>query len=259
MICRFTISQFEGPLDLLLFLIRKNEVEISDIPIASITRQYLEYLEVIQQLDLDDAGNYLVMASTLMHIKSQMLLPVEEALPLEEYEDPRMDLVRRLRAYQIVKDVAMDLRGMEADARRFFSRAYFPEFSDVGVQPVEPLQEMSSVGIQPIESVPEASFLDFLEAFLRVVSRCENVVHSVQAQPINLEDVIARIVGLLGSSEKISWRELTAETADRIERILVLLALLELSRQKQIALRQARPYGNLWVIPSRNYESQRDS
>jgi len=245
MICRFTVSQFEGPLDLLLFLIRKNEVDISDIPIASITRQYLEYLEVTQQLDLDDAGNYLLMASTLMNIKSQMLLPTEEALPLEEYEDPRMDLMRRLKAYQIVKDVAMDLRGLEADARRFFARAYFPEFSGVGVQHVEPL--------------PEVSFLDFLQAFLRVVNQWEEVVHHVQAQHINLEDMIARIVTLLGSSEKITWRELVTEITDRMERILVLLALLEMSRQQQVALRQTRPYGNLWVIPSQNYEPQRAS
>jgi segregation and condensation protein A len=225
-------------------LIHKNEVDIVDIPIASITRQYLEYLNVIQRLDLDDAGNYLLMASTLMNIKSQMLLPTEDALPLEEFEDPRMDLVRRLKAYQIVKDVAMDLRNLEAEAGRCLPRAYFPEFCESDLETV---------------TTGEVSFVDFLQAFLRCVSRWEDVVHRVQAQKINLEDMISRIVKRLGDSEKVAWRELLAETMNRMERILVLLALLEMSRQQRVTLRQARPYGNLWVIPSQNYELQRAS
>jgi segregation and condensation protein A len=244
LICRFTVSRFEGPLDLLLFLIRKNEVDITDIPIASITRQYLEYLEVIQRLDLDEAGNYLLMASTLMNIKSQMLLPTEDALPLEEFEDPRMDLVRRLKAYQIVKDVAMDLRSMEAEAGRHMPRAYFPEFSESDLETV---------------SMGEVSFVDFLQAFLRCINRWEDVAHRVQAQKINLNDMISRIVKRLGDSEKITWRELLTETTNRMERVLVLLALLEMTRQQQVTLRQTRAYGNLWVIPSQNYGLQRAS
>jgi segregation and condensation protein A len=180
----------------------------------------------------------------LMNIKSQMLLPTEEALPLEEFDDPRMDLVRRLKAYQIVKDVAIDLRNLEADAGRYLPRAYFSEFSESDLETV---------------STGEVSFVDFLHAFLRCVNRWEDVVHRVQAQKINLDDMISRIVKRLGGSEKITWRELLTETTNRMERILVLLALLEMSRQQQVTLRQTRPYGNLWVIPSQNYELQRAS
>ena len=244
MLCRFTIPRFEGPLDLLLFLTRKNEVDISDIPIASITRQYLEYLDIMQQLDLEDAGDYLLMASTLMYIKSQMLLPREETLPLEEVEDPRAELIRRLKAYQVVKDVAMELRGLEADASRFLPRAYFPNYTE---------KELEEV------SLGEVTFVDFLQAFLQCISHWEDVVHQIEANKINLADMIARISKRIGNADKVSWRDLIAETNNRIERILVLLALLEMSRQQQIALRQARAYGNLWVIPSENHAIQRAS
>jgi segregation and condensation protein A len=243
-ICRFSIPTFEGPLDLLLFLIRKNEVDISDIPIASITRQYLEYLEAMQRLNLEDAGDYLLMASTLMNIKSQMLLPTEEALPLEEYEDPRADLVKRLKAYQVVKDVAMELRNLESEAGRSLPRAFFADYTE---------RELEEV------SMGEVSFLDFLQAFLRCVSRWESVVHRVESTPINLDDMIDRIVKRLGKLEKVSWRDLTTDTTSRLERILILLALLEMSRQQQVMLRQTRAYGNLWVIPSNNHGIKRAS
>jgi segregation and condensation protein A len=244
MICRFVIPRFEGPLDLLLFLIRKNEVDISDIPIASITRQYLEYLDAIQQLDLEDAGDFLLMASTLMHIKSQMLLPKHDVLPWEEVEDPRADLVRRLQAYQIVKDVAQEFRGLEVEAGHYFPRAYFPEISG---------EELESIALE------EVSLVDFLQAFSRTVSRWEGIVHRVATIPINLDEVIARIQSRLGSAQKVSWRDLISETANRLERILVLLALLEMSRQQKVALRQTRAYGNLWVMSSNGHELQRAS
>jgi segregation and condensation protein A len=242
--CRFTIPRFEGPLDLLLFLIRKSEVDISDIPIASITRQYLEYLDAIQQLDLEDAGDYLLMASTLMYVKSQMLLPKENPLPLEEAEDPRTDLVRRLRAYQVVKDVAQELRGLENEAGQYLPRAYFPEISG---------EELEHI------AVDEVSLVDFLQAFSRTVSRWEGIVHRVATVAINLDDMIARIQNRLGNAQKVSWRDLISGTTNRLERILILLALLEMSRQQKVAIRQVRAFGNLWVMSSNGHELQRAS
>ena len=104
------IPAFEGPFDLLLHLIKENKVDIYDIPIAVITGQYLQYLEMMEELDLDMAGDFLVMAATLIHIKSRMLLPVDEEAPGEEQEDPRLELIQRLLEYQTFKDVSLGLR-----------------------------------------------------------------------------------------------------------------------------------------------------
>ena len=132
----------------------------------------------------------------------------------------------------------------EADASRFLPRAYFPDYTE---------KELEEV------SLGEVTFVDFLQAFLQCISHWEDVVHQVEANKINLDDMIARIIKRIGDAEKVSWRDLIAETSNRIERILVLLALLEMSRQQQITLRQARAYGNLWVMPSENHEFQRAS
>ncbi len=114
---------FDGPLDLLLFLIKKEKIEITDIPISSITEQYLEYLELMKMLDLDVAGEFLVMAATLMHIKSKMLLPPEEKEAEEaEEEDPREELVRKLLEYKKYKDAAQRLQQMKENAKEVFLR-----------------------------------------------------------------------------------------------------------------------------------------
>jgi segregation and condensation protein A len=241
---RITIPKFEGPLDLLLFLIRKNEMDITDISIASITRQYMGYLETMQVLNLEHAGDYILMASTLMNIKSKMLLPTEEPLPLDEIEDPRADLVRRLQAYQAVKNVAADLKQMEFEAANFLPRAFFPELSS---------KELEDI------SMGEVTLVDFLEAFRQSISKWETVVHRVAANRVNLEQMITRIIKRLGNAEKVSWRELFTETADRLERILILLSLLEMSRLQQVSLKQTRAYGNLWVVPLNCHEFQRAS
>jgi segregation and condensation protein A len=120
------LESFEGPLDLLLFLIRKNEVDIYNIPIAVITQQFLEYLEIIQLLDLETASDFILMAATLMRIKAQMLLPkpvLEESQ--EELEDPRQELVFRLLEYKRFKDIAVDLAEKETEARKLFPRGRF--------------------------------------------------------------------------------------------------------------------------------------
>ncbi|MFC1565241.1 segregation and condensation protein A, partial [candidate division KSB1 bacterium] len=115
------LNVFEGPYDLLLFLIRKGEVDIYDIPIAKITKEYLEYIEFIKTLDLEIAGEFIVMAATLMRIKAKMLLPVyiEED---EEIEDPRYELVQNLLEYQRIKDASMSLQGLESERRHYFPR-----------------------------------------------------------------------------------------------------------------------------------------
>ena len=116
------LEVFEGPLDLLLYLIKKEEVDIYDIPIAKITDQYLEYMELMQLLDLNIAGEFLVMAATLMHIKSKLLLPPDQTETAQEEEDPRAELVRRLLEYKKFKEAASELSHMESHQKHFFAR-----------------------------------------------------------------------------------------------------------------------------------------
>ncbi|MCI0447359.1 segregation/condensation protein A, partial [bacterium] len=122
---RVKLEAFEGPLDLLLFLIKKSEVDIYDIPIADITQQYLEYLEIITQLDLEGAGDFILVAATLIRIKAQMLLPKPPLEEGEEEEDPRAELVRRLLEYQRFKEVAVQMSDLENHQRLLFPRAFF--------------------------------------------------------------------------------------------------------------------------------------
>ena len=145
------LDVFEGPLDLLLYLIKKNEIDIYDIPIASITEQYLEYIDLMRMLDLNIAGEFLVMAATLIHIKSKMLLPPDEKelLP-EEEEDPREELVRRLVEYKKFKEVAGILQDLEGQRKKMFTR-------DI---PFE---------VEPGEVFFEASLFDLITAFTRVL------------------------------------------------------------------------------------------
>ncbi|HNQ01563.1 MAG TPA: segregation/condensation protein A, partial [Syntrophales bacterium] len=165
---------FEGPLDLLLYLIRKNEIDIYNIPMALITEQYLEHLEMMKALNLDLAGEYLVLAATLIHIKSRMLLPVEEgpAGP-EEEQDPRAELVRQLLEYQAFKEAALSL-----DRRRMLDRDVFKR--------VVPVDEVPD---EPEEAMMEVSLFELIEAFKQVVGRLDKEdLLEIDTERISLSD-----------------------------------------------------------------------
>ena len=147
---------FEGPLDLLLHLIRENKVDIYDIPISLITGQYLTYIEMMKELDLEIAGEFLVMAATLIHIKSRMLLPPDEEAPLEEMEDPRLELVQRLLEYQAYKDAASILKEKEDEALNIFGR----EKTEFDAQRPDDQQELYLFDI---------NLFDLLGAFKRIL------------------------------------------------------------------------------------------
>ncbi len=169
----FRLEGFEGPLDLLLHLIQKNEIDIFDIPMALITEQYLEYLQMMKMINLDIAGEYLLMASTLLHIKSKMLLPKPQDGEEEEGEDPRAELVRRLLEYQKYKEAAGEL-----EKRPMLGR-------DVFVRWVPPEEEASE------EERIEVSLFELLEAFRKVLERAKlEGVHEVHLEPISVEDKI---------------------------------------------------------------------
>jgi segregation and condensation protein A len=230
-------ESFEGPLDLLLYLIKKNEVDIYNIPIASVTRQYLDYLELMKELNLDIAGEFLVMASTLIQIKSRMLLPVqvEEEGEAEE-EDPRAELVRRLLEYQKYKDAAERMVECEMLGRDVFARKFIaPEFSD----------------LKPDDAVPEVDLFELIEAFRGLLAKVpEDVFHEVGAEGLTISDRINEVLDLLRGKESVPFERLFIGPLTREYIVVTFLALLELCKLKMVRLLQANSFGTLWVVPA---------
>ena len=230
----FRLEGFEGPLDLLLHLIQKNELDIFNIPIAVITEQYLEYLQLMKVLNLDVAGEYLLMASTLLHIKSRMLLP-KSSEGEEEEEDPRAELVRRLLEYQRYKQAAGEL-----EKRPMLDRDVF-----VRLTPGE-LEEI------PEEEKIEVNLFELLEAFRKILERARlEAVHEVALEPISVEDKIQEILELLQKENRsTAFHRLFPEQASRRLIIVTLLAILELVKMKRIRIFQLAPFETIRISPT---------
>ncbi|MFZ3207271.1 MAG: segregation/condensation protein A [Geobacteraceae bacterium] len=228
---------FEGPLDLLLHLIKKNEVEIYNIPIAAITRQYLEYIDLLKELNLDVAGDFLVMASTLIQIKSRMLLPVmPDEEPADEEEDPRAELVRRLLEYQKYKEASMMLAGREMMEREVFARKFPPP-------------ELAL--LQPDEGVPEVELFELIEAFRRVLSRSPAAtIHEVGAEMHTVAECITDLLDALKGRESLAFEELFCDRLSREYVITLFLALLELCRLKMVKLAQPYSQASIRIMPA---------
>jgi len=220
------LEMFEGPLDLLLHLIHKNELDITNIPIALITEQYLEYLKLMKVLNLDIAGEYLLMASTLLYIKSKILLP---ASPEEEEEekDPREELVRRLLEYQKYKEAAFELEKKPMLDRDVFIRSNPPGKEDTGV-----------------EERVEVSLFELLEAFRQILERAKaEEFHEVTLDRVSVEEKVQEIFSLLQREKRsIAFQYLFPEKASRKVIIVTFLAILELVKMKLIRVFQMAPF-----------------
>ncbi len=232
------IESFEGPLDLLLYLIKKNEVDICNIPIASVTRQYLEYIELLKELNLDIAGDFLVMASTLVQIKSRMLLPpvAGEDEDEPEEEDPRAELVRRLLEYQRYKDAAERLAECEMLGRELFARKFIsPEIADLKTD----------------DAVPEVELFDLIQAFRSLLAKVpEDTFHEVGAEGLTIADRINEILDLLRGKESMIFERLFIAPLTREYIIVTFLAILELCKLKMVKLLQANSFGVIWIVPT---------
>ena len=230
----FRLEGFEGPLDLLIHLIQKNELDIFNIPIALITEQYLEYLQLIKVLNLDIAGEYLLMASTLLHIKSKMLLPKSSEGEGEEEKDPRAELVRRLLEYQKYKQAALDL-----ERRPLLDR-------DVFIRLVTAVPED-----EPKEERIEVDLFELLEAFRKVLERVKpETVHEVILEHLSVEDKIQEIMILLERENRsMVFHRLFPEQASRRVVVITLLAILELVKMKRIRIFQLAPFETIRVSP----------
>ncbi|HTY21370.1 MAG TPA: segregation/condensation protein A [Geobacteraceae bacterium] len=231
-------ESFEGPFDLLLHLIKKNEVDIYNIPIAAITRQYLEYLDVMKELNLDIAGDFLVMASTLIQIKSRMLLPlpVDDESPDEDGEDPRAELVRRLLEYSKYKEAAVSLGQREILERDVFIR------KSAGLELEEFKQEGETI---------EVELFEMIEAFHRILATVPaESFHDVGAEGLSIADRINELLLLLQGLDSANFEELFIGSASREQVIVTFLAILELCRLKMVRLTQARSFGTILVVPA---------
>ena len=229
------LQNFEGPLDLLLFLIQKSEVDIYDIPIAEITHQYLAYLEVIELLDLDNASDYVLMAATLIRIKAKMLLPVPPLEEDEEYVDPRQELVQQLIEYQRYKDVAAGLGELEAQNRNFFALANY------GFKDDEVLEEED-------DTVGEVSLYDLMAAFLQVLRRVPpKTQHTVETIPVTIEEQSAFILDILVKQGRFQFSDLLQYIKERIVLIVTFVAILEMVKRQEVQLLQANPFSEIWI------------
>ena len=222
---------FEGPLDLLLHLIKKNEVSITDIPIATITEQYLAALDLMQTLSLDVAGEFLVMAATLIHIKSRMLLPAgDDEADEDEGVDPRDELVRRLLEYQRYKDAASELEQREILTRDVFIRA------------APPMEETGPRGFR------EVSIFELLGALKRVIERLpKDTVHEVTLDKITVREKMTLLLDKLRIQSQILFEALFDDVKTRMEVVVTFLAMLELVKVRAIRIVQEEMAGPIVI------------
>jgi segregation and condensation protein A len=227
------LARFEGPLDLLLHLIKRDEIDIYDIPISHITQQYLAYLELMRSLDLEVAGEFLVMAATLMRIKAKMLLPLPAFGNEEEDEgDPREELVQRLVEYRQFKEAAGTLGERESERRKLFERGMVPSEEDAGPLPLAP-----------------ATLFDLLDALNRVMSRVpEASVYQVQAEAWSVEDKLSLIATAVAEQGSVSFTELLMRCQARAEMVVTFVALLELVKLGVVGVVQGEAFGDILLV-----------
>jgi segregation and condensation protein A len=234
---KIKLEIFEGPLDLLLYLVKKDHLNIYDIPIAKVTEQYLQYLNLMKLLELDIAGEFLVMAATLMQIKSKMLLPAEE-IPAQEEEDPRAELVRRLLEYEKFKEIAETLRQKEVKQDEVFKR---PK--------VEPQKDLT----QENQPYFEASIFDLITAFTAALKDIpKEIFYEVIKDEFTIEEKRHQLLHLLLASATVKVSELFAKAKNKLEIIATFLAILELIRMKEIIVVQRELFKDIEITRNIN-------
>jgi len=237
---KIQLEKFEGPLDLLLYLIKKDEIDIYDIPIAQVTEQYIQYIELMKVLDLDGIGDFLVMAATLLQIKSKMLLPPDPS-EVEPQEDPRTELVRRLEEYQRIKEAAEELRLRAEQRQDLFSRR-------VDVEAIAGLKDDAK------EVYFEANLFDLITALTAAMAnKPERASYEVAREEYTVEEKVHDILHLLVDRPSIRLQELFENARDRLEVIVTFMAVLELCKMKEVVVAQKRLFADIELL--RNTEN----
>jgi segregation and condensation protein A len=232
------LEVFEGPLDLLLYLIKRDEIDIYDISLERITKQYLEYLQAFKELNIDIAGEFIVMAANLIYLKSRSLLPVDQQPPDEEAEedDPRWDLIRQLIEYKKFKEAAAQLQTRALEQERMFARA--------GLKVVDFASAPLPLG--------EVGIFQLINALQTVIKRAEarEDLQQLFGEHYTVSDKIESILRQMASGVTLKFSELFAQMASRVEIVVTFLALLELIRLKQVRATQASPFEDIEIAPA---------
>jgi len=237
---KIKLPEFEGPFDLLLFFIERDEVDIYDIPISSITNDFLAYLKQLEELNIDTASEFILVASTLMRIKSKMLLPRREIDDQGNEIDPRQELVERLLEYRRYKAVLDDLRALEKQRSEQHHRANL----------VYEIQEIANKVMADAE-LEELSLFKLLKAYETIVSnfefRMEKTSHTVVQYQFSMEERREFLLKSLNTQKKLSFRTIFISCKNRMHAIFTFLALLELMQQELVALIDERGFNNFSV------------
>lgn len=241
---RVDLSIFRGPLDLLLFLVRKHELDIHDLPIALVVEQYLQHLDVLREIDINAVGDFLEMASTLVEIKSRLVLPKVEEVE-ETLEEPREDLVQQLLQYKRYRDAATILE----EQSRTWQQRYLRQANDLPVRKVDPAE-------QPIH---EVELWDLVSALGRILRDS----HTVQPTNIVYDDTpihvyMERIHEKLTTDGRVSFTQMFEPGMHKSAMIGVFLAILELVRHHRVQTDQSDPHGEIWVLPGQAFEETAD-
>ncbi len=224
---------FEGPLDLLLHLIRENKIDIYDIPISVITRQYIEYLDLMKELNLEIAGEFIVMAATLIQIKTRMLLPVDEDLPPEDREDPRIELVERLIEYQAFRNMAFDLKDRQERWSDYFWRdPSLPETEETESQPY----------------LFDANIFDLIAALKKLLDTAPPEIVAITRETLTVKDRMNLITERLEGEKTLRFEDIFEDNHTPAQFIVTFLALLELLRLGVVRVYQENLFDQIWIL-----------
>lgn len=233
---RVKLTEFEGPLDLLLFFIKRDELDIHDIPISKITKEFLEYLHLMATLDLEVAGDFILMAATLMQIKVKMLLPKIEGE--EDEEDPRAELVRRLIEYKRFKEMSLHLEKMDDEQRRVYYRRFFH------ADPREHLIEEEE------DLLKDVTLFNFIAAFKSALDHMpRRVVHEVNMLNVSVDEQMSFTLDFLRVHGKTTLLGLVSHMTEKIRIVVTVIALLEMAKNKVVSLRSVEGIDDIVILP----------
>jgi len=231
------LEVFEGPLDLLLYLIKQDELDIYDISLERITSQYLEYLQAFKELNIELAGEFIVMAANLIYLKSRSLLPLDQQPPEEDAgeEDPRWELIRQLIEYKKFKEAAADLHLRELEQERIFPR-----------------EAASSLVIQEPLRLGEVGIFQLINAFQAVIKRVEAraEMQEIFGERFSVSEKIDMILRRVGTGASLRFSDLFGQVVSRVEVVVTFLALLELIRLKQVRAFQKNIFEDIEILPA---------
>lgn len=237
------LQVFEGPLDLLMHLIDKNKIDIYDIPIVEITNQYMEYIEAMEQSDLNVMSEFLLMAATLLDIKCRMLLPKEVNEDGEE-EDPRQELVEQLLQYKMYKYMSYELKDRQVDSERvMYRKPYIPDEVADYVEPVDLDELLEDLTLGKLQSI----FQDVMRKQTDKIDQIRSRFGKIEKEEITVSEKLSQVEEYALKHNRFSFRELISKQRSRIQIVVTFLAILEMMKSGQIVIEQEQPFDDILI------------